>query len=235
MRFAYLPIAILLIAIACSIAPAYCATIYVQNDFNQANYTAWVGQAVYDQTGITLLPDATEKKAFIENINFTPINPPVYVYYRIEPVWTSEAIDQTFEVYLKQGNTQVNLALVYYPTSIYKFRVDINGTKTDVLINQIPNEGIFGWDGSKGYLYDTNGNLIASIATAKATGQVTSYGFIAYGASVILHSFIITDDLTALQSYILREQTTQTLLAFVPVIISIAMLGVVISMLNKYV
>lgn len=228
-------IAIVLFAFAIAlINPAYCAVIYSKNDFDPSHYTVWTGQVIFDSKGVTLTPSLQTNKAFIENTNVTRLSIPVYMYYDIKPQWNpSSGSEQTFELFLKHNTTQVSVALVYAST-LTKFRLDIDGSKSDVLINGVPETGIIGWDGANAYLYDANGNLKVKITTQQITQPLTGFGFVAYGATVTINNYVLAGDLSTAKTTALKEATTKTVMDFVPLIVALAMMGMALGILKRY-
>lgn len=217
-----------------TVTSAYAAVIFSHNDFEQTHYTTWVGQVVFSGAGITLTPDATQHKAFIENINTTLSGSKAYCYYSISPTYTSDTVEQTFELFLKQGSTSINIQLVYYPTNTYKLRLNVNDTAVGTAsLASIPNEGIIGWDGAVAYLYSTSGSEIAQITAASVDGVLYHYGFVSYYESVKLNTYVLTDDLTTAQTQGLTESTADIVTGFIPLLIALAMIGVCLSFIKK--
>lgn len=236
-------LAVIALAMLCiGVAPVLGATIK-GNDFNEAHWQTYTGYADFSSKGITLVPTYstnTSKILYYKTIQELGYNTTkVYLYYKISGVqWYSESnMDRSVELFVTNGATDYLIGFNHY-NDRYDFRLKVGSSQVYQTLSEFPTEGIISFDSATNIaiLYATNGTRIAQVQYSGSgnTSPLTTWGFTAFKASPTIESYALANTLDSVNMAKNAHNVSSAVMAFVPLIVTFALLGIVLGMIKKF-
>jgi hypothetical protein len=236
-------LATIALAMLCfAVSPVLGATIK-GNDFNEAHWQTYTGYADFSSKGITLVPTYstnTSKILYYKTLPELGYNiTKVYLYYKISDVeWYNEnAMDRTIELFVTNGVTEYLIGFNHY-SDRYDFRLKVGSNQVYQTLAEFPTEGIIAFDSATNIasLYATNGTRITYVqySGSGSTAPLTTWGLTAFKASPTIESYALANTLDSVTMAKNTSNANSTVMAFIPIIVAFAMLGMVLGIIKKF-
>lgn len=244
-------LAVLCVAAAAPLASVYAANptgAWVSNDFNEQDFTVYAGFVVFNGY-LNMIPgvDHTCKlesaNAFdtMQSTNYTAPQGAVYCYLNFNVSW-APAVGNNFQLdMISTGAAYTYLNIIHNSDGTYKLEVKAGSPQKvndSATFTTVPNQVILCYTGTWFVLYDTGLNVVASVECSNSQSLIwTNYEFQTYfanGAQIYGYSFASTLNAIQQNSTIDIHGMSSTVMAFVPIIILFAMLGMLMGLIKKF-
>jgi len=228
-----------IVSLSCSVVYA---SVIVSNDFKNEHWVINTGYAEFAKK-ITLIPTSatnTSKIIYYKTLPQLGYNTStVYLYYDINVSWHSESsTDRTFELWLYDGTDDYFIGFNHY-NDRYDFRFKVGTFNQYITLSgEMPYKGVIAiQNGKLAILYDDKGNRVTFIEYTSGSSEIkfTNWGFTSFKAITTINTYALATNLNDALLGKSTSETTTTVYAYLPLVIAIAMLGVAISFIKKYV